>query len=145
MKKIFIVLSTLLLPNQVIAQINYGDLLVSKIVKIFDGDTIYVDIEGVHPLLGSGIGVVLNDVDTPELDHRAKCDREKKLGQKAKAFVEQRLFNAEKIELRNVIRGRWFAINADIFYDGKDLGAELLRDTVPRARFPPLYLRQLQR
>ena len=125
-QRVLLFLLAFLTSVQVTAQTTYGDLTVSKLLKVYDGDTIYVDIDEIHPLVGKNIGIKLQSVDAPEFDRRAKCDKEKKIAQEAKAFVEERLVNAKTIELRNVSRGKWFRIVADIFYDGKDLAPELL-------------------
>lgn len=103
----------------------YGDLTVSRLHRVYDGKLFFVDIEGVHPLLGKEIGVTLNRFSIPKIDRYAECDKEKRWGNKIKAFVQERLLNANKIELRNVNRGAHWYISAAVFYDGKDLGSEM--------------------
>ena len=105
---------------------NYDALTVTQLVRVYDGDTFYVDIDGLHPIIGQNTPIRLRGVDTPEVGRRSKCDEEKILGNQAKVFVEDRLTGA-KIILLNVDRGKYFRIIADVTYDGVDLATELLK------------------
>ena len=69
------------------ADSNYGDLTVTRLVRVYDGDTFYVDIDKLHEIIGKGIPIRLRGVDTPEVGHRSKCDEEKILGNQARVFV----------------------------------------------------------
>ena len=76
----------LLVPLSVFgADSNYGDLTVTRLVRVYDGDTFYVDIDGLHPIIGQNAPIRLRGVDTPEVGHRSKCDEEKILGNQARA------------------------------------------------------------
>lgn len=93
-------------------------------IKNYDGDTITFNIPNVCPILGKMAGVRLNGIDTPEI--RTKNKQEKSQAIAAGNYVRNALQNAKKIELRNVTRGKYFRLVADIFYDGKSLAQELL-------------------
>jgi len=108
------------------ADSNYGDLTETQLIRVYDGDTFYVDIDGLHPVIGQNVPIRLRGVDTPEVGHRSKCGEEKILGNKARVFVEDRLTGA-KIILLNIDRGKYFRIIADVTYDGIDLATELLK------------------
>ena len=124
-KSLFAVL--LLVPLSVFgADSNYGDLTVTRLVRVYDGDTFYVDIDELHPIIGQKVPIRLRGVDTPEVGRRGKCDEEKILGNQARVFVEDRLTGA-KIILLNIDRGKYFRIIADVTYDGVDLATELLK------------------
>jgi endonuclease YncB( thermonuclease family) len=110
---------------------NYGDLTVIRLVRVYDGDTFFVDIDELHDLIGKSIKIRLRGVDTPEVGHRSKCEEEKILGNKARVFVEDRLTGAEII-LLNIGRGTFFRILADVTYDGVDLATELLKAKLGR-------------
>ena len=105
---------------------NYGDLTVTQLVRVYDGDTFFVDIDELHNIIGKNVSIRLRGVDTPEVGHRSKCEEEKILGNKARVFVEDRLTGAEII-LLNIGRGTFFRILADVTYDGVDLATELLK------------------
>jgi len=122
----------LLVPLSVVGtDSNYGDLTVIRLVRVYDGDTFYVDIDELHDLIGKNILIRLRGVDTPEVGHRSKCEEEKILGNKARVFVEDRLTGAEII-LLNIGRGTFFRILADVTYDGVDLATELLKAKLGR-------------
>ena len=43
----------LLVPLSVFgADSNYGDLTVTRLIRVYDGDTFYVDIDELHPIIG---------------------------------------------------------------------------------------------
>ena len=104
---------------------NFGTLKVSSISSIYDGDTFRAIIKDVHPLLGERIGIRVSGVDTPEI--RGKCKLEKSLAKKAKKFTVNFLRSSKKIELRNVTRGKYFRIVADVYGDGRNLTKLLIR------------------
>jgi len=83
----------------------------------------------VHPLLGDHINIRVRDIDTPETRkwrYGYKCQRELELGLEAKRVTEEFLESAESIELRNVSRGKYFRIAADVYVDNKNLSDVLL-------------------
>lgn len=103
----------------------YGNLVVSQVTSIYDGDTFRADIKGLHPLIGSRIGIRVAGIDTPEI--RGKCPLEKKLAREAKQFTVAMLRNAKYVELHNVRRGKYFRIVADVMIDGKSLSSSLIK------------------
>ena len=103
---------------------NYGSVVVSEVTSIYDGDTFRANIKEYPELIGYRMGIRINGIDTPEM--RGKCQKEKQLAQKAKQFSVSKLRGAQKIELRNMKRGKYFRIVADVYIDGKDLGSMLI-------------------
>lgn len=103
---------------------NFGNLTVSEITSIYDGDTFRANIKDLHPLIGEHIGIRVSGVDTPEI--RGKCEQEKKLARQAKQITVDFLRSAKVIELRNVKRGKYFRVVADVFGDNKSLTNVLL-------------------
>jgi endonuclease YncB( thermonuclease family) len=102
----------------------HGTLHVSEVTSVYDGDTFRVNISGIHTLIGERIGIRVAGIDTPEM--RGKCDKEKQLARKAKQYTVAFLRNAKKIELRNVKRGKYFRIVADVYADGISLTDALI-------------------
>jgi len=126
-----ILLTALLLlsPISSIAAPTFGNLPVTQLHNVIDGDTIKVTIGSVHPLLGDRIKIRVKDIDTPEISkwkYGYKCQRELELGLEAKRVTEEFLESAESIELRNVSRGKYFRIAADVYVDNKNLSDVLL-------------------
>ena len=126
MKHIFLwVFAAVLLQSPASAKDeDYGDLVVSQVTSIYDGDTFRADIQGLHPLIGSRIGICVAGVDTPEM--RGKCEKEKQLARAAKQFTVGMLRSAKRVELHNVKRGKYFRIVADVIIDGKSLTSSLI-------------------
>ena len=98
---------------------NYGDIVVDEVVSIYDADTFRVNIAGWPALVGESMPIRANGFDAPEI--RGKCDTEKALAQQAKQLTVDALRKAEVIELRNIQRGKYFRIIADVFIDGESL------------------------
>lgn len=103
---------------------GYGDIIVSRVTNVYDGDTFRVDIDQWPALIGKNAPIRINNIDTPEL--RAKCPNEKRLALLAKSFTENKLQQADIIELKNLNRGKYFRITADVFIDGENLADGLL-------------------
>ncbi|SUZ80436.1 uncharacterized protein METZ01_LOCUS33290 [marine metagenome] len=123
MKNILIIL---ILFNSIIAASNaedYSDVSVSRIIKVIDGDTFRVDINELPDIIGKNIRIRILGINAPEIN--GKCTFEKELAIKARDFVQILLDNADLVILKNLNRGNFFRLLAEVIVDGKDLG-ELL-------------------
>ena len=116
--------STLSLHAEALSKKNYGSITVTEVSSIYDGDTFRANIKEYPPLIGYRMGIRINGIDTPEM--RGKCQKEKTLAREAKQFTVAKLRAAKKIELRNMKRGKYFRIVADVHVDGKNLGKMLI-------------------
>ena len=63
-------------------------------------------------------------VDTPEI--RGKTFGERALAKVARDYVRDLLNNSEMIMLKDVRRGKYFRIVAEVYIDGESLGKKLL-------------------
>ena len=104
---------------------NFGNATVEKVIRVYDGDTFYVNIKGFHPIIGDTIGIRIAGVDTPE--RRGGDAYTKDLARKARLYTEKRLLSAKKIILKNIRRGKYFRLVADVYVDGENLAKELIR------------------
>ena len=69
-----------------------------------------------------------------ELDTKlGKCESEKIKAREAKQFTVQALRSAKTIELKNIQRGKYFRILADVYVDGKNLADGLIKSGHARA------------
>ena len=119
MKKLAIlILPFLLLPSYSLAK-SFGDHQGAVYVRNYDGDTITFNLPGLHPIIGEKINICVNGIDTPEI--RGKCEKEKYDAKQAKEMVTDILKDAEQIILRNMERGKYFRIAADVIVDGENL------------------------
>ena len=121
---IIIILSSLL-NAEALSKKVYGSVYVSEVTSIYDGDTFRVNIKDYPTLLGYHMSIRVNGIDTPEM--RTKCVKEKNLARKAKQFTVSFLRNAKVIELRNMKRGKYFRIVADVYADNQSLSSALIK------------------
>lgn len=125
MKKILFCIALLLSVNISIAETTYGDVIVSTIIDVHDGDTFTVTINKWPTIIGDKIKIRVNGVDTPEI--RGKCKSEIELAYKAKEFTKTFLTTTKRIYLKNMARDMYFRIDADVIVDGKSLSQELIK------------------
>ena len=124
MKNILIIL---ILLNSIIVESNaedYSDVSVSRIIKVIDGDTFRVDINELPDIIGKNIRIRILGIDAPEIN--GKCAFEKELAIKARDFVQILLDNADLVVLKNLNRGNFFRLLAEVIVDGKNLGELLI-------------------
>ena len=126
MKKLLLVFILFLGVFSTQAAPEYGTVIVSKIISVYDGDTFRVDIDSLPPIVGKNIPIRLNGVDTPEI--QGKCQYEKDLALKARDFVRNKLANAKEIKLTNLQRGKYFRVVANVLLDGVSLEQDLLEN-----------------
>jgi len=100
------------------------------LVSVYDGDTITVTLLGVHPLFGERIAVRIRGIDTPEI--RGKCQEEKEGAIAARDFLRELLARAARIDLVDVMRGKFFRIVATVRADGVDVAAALVKNGLGR-------------
>ncbi len=105
-------------------QTSYGNINKVEYVRNYDGDTITVNIPGLHPLIGKEISVRVFGIDTPEI--RGGCIDSKKKGFEAKYFVAEACKNSKRIKLVNLKRDKYFRILATVYIDGENLAATLI-------------------
>ena len=104
---------------------SFGNATVLEITSIYDGDTFRANIKGFPAVIGEHMSIRINGIDTPEL--RGKCDKEKQLARLAKQFTVGRLRAANSVVLKNIKRGKYFRLIADVYLDGVNLGDQLIK------------------
>ena len=104
---------------------TYGTVVVSQLVSVYDGDTFKVNIDGWPDIVGKKISIRIYGIDTPEI--RGTSGQVKELALKAKSLSKSRLESAQTITLRNMRRGKYFRIIADVYVDHVHLGELLIR------------------
>ena len=103
---------------------TYGNVEVSKIISVYDGDTFRADIKYFPDIIGKNMGIRIYGIDTPEM--RDKRKNIKALAVKARDYVRGRLLNASKVTLKNLRRGKYFRLVAEVWVDGKNISNELI-------------------
>ena len=122
-KMIKLILITILLKP---ALLHAEDLKIKKeqIVKIYDGDTFFINIDNTLDVFGKNLGVRIKGVDTPEI--RGKCSQEKFKAILAKEYLKESLDKANCIILKNLERGKYFRVLADVYINGENMADKLL-------------------
>ena len=115
-------------PSHTPAPLN--SVTVDEVTSFKDGDTIVVNINDWPPVIGERIPVRIEGIQAPE--RRSRCDteaekaRERQLAADARIYLVGRLRGAEVVELRNIERGSFYRIIAEVWADGEDVGQEML-------------------
>lgn len=97
-----------------------------KVNRVYDGDTIFADLNCSEELFCKNIGVRLLNIDAPEI--RTKNDCEKKKALEAKQYVENKINNAKEINIINPGKGKYFRIVGDVILDGQSLSQDLIKN-----------------
>jgi len=118
-----IIIFLLLLAHSPAYAKSFGDYEGAIYVRNYDGDTITFNLPNLHPIIGEKIKIRVIGIDTPEI--RGKCENEKYNAQQAQKMVADILKDTEEITLKNMERGKYFRIAADVSVDGESL-ADLL-------------------
>lgn len=105
---------------------GYGNFVVKKVNSVYDGDTFRADLKSGHPIISNNIRIRLSGIDTPEI--KGKCWREKQLAIKARDHLNKILKSGRKIVLKNVRRGKYFRLVADVIVDGKDINKVMISE-----------------
>jgi endonuclease YncB( thermonuclease family) len=103
---------------------SFGDYSGAIYLRNYDGDTITFNLPGLHSIIGEKISIRVNGIDTPEI--KGKCEKEKYDAQQVRDMVADILKDAEQITLKNMERGKYFRIAADVFVDGESLADMLI-------------------
>lgn len=97
---------------------------VAKINRVYDGDTFFANLYNLPDIFGKDIGIRLVGIDTPELNSTDSCNRAQ--AKAARAYLEQKLKAACRIELRNLSRDKYFRVDAVIYVDGVNINQEMV-------------------
>lgn len=115
------------------AKSNFGNVVV-KWVRTYDGDTSTFNLPSWPPIIGKKISVRILGIDTPEI--RGKCSKEKILAVKARDVVRAILDDAKRegktIELRNMRRGKYFRILANVYVEEMSIAKFLIYQGLAR-------------
>lgn len=113
----------LLLSGQVLAEPRQYGQARAVVVRVCDGDTVVVDIPDFPDVVGKEIRVRLAGVNAPEL--RDPNPLRRRSGQQAKAAMVRLLPPGSVVTLTNIRRDKYFRLDADISFQGRDVAASL--------------------
>ena len=104
--------------------VHAQSIMVDRIRSVYDADTFRVDIDSWPTIIESNMSIRVNGVDAAEI--RGKCPSEKRQAKAAREFTNHFLKQGHQIELRDLKRGKYFRLIADVYVDGKSLSKELI-------------------
>jgi endonuclease YncB( thermonuclease family) len=95
-----------------------------EVIRVYDGDTITVNIPNIHPLIGQNINIRIKGVDTPEIRTSDSCEKEKAIV--ARDYVKGVLMQAKDIRLTEISKGKYFRIVGNVIADDVSIADQLL-------------------
>lgn len=113
-----------------IAQEQEGPVRVSRILRVYDGDTFYVEIDGWPSIIGSGIGIRLIGLDTPEIRGTSPCV--KAMAYKSRDKLVE-LLTGSDIFISDLYRGKYFRIVATVHANGYNVNERMMSSGRARA------------
>ena len=120
-KIIFFTLNSILISTT----FAYEDVKISKVISVYDGDTIRVDIGSFPDIIGKNIRIRLKGIDAPEI--KGKCQKEIDLAIMARDYLRNAINQSSQIELRNIQRGKYFRIVGELYVNGENMSNNLIR------------------
>ena len=111
----------------------YGNAVVERVVSVYDGDTFKADIQCWPAIIGKSISIRIYGIDTPEI--RGTRGQLKELAIEARETAKSKLLLADVIELRNMRRGKYFRIIAEVYVDGNRLADLLIESGLAKAYY----------
>lgn len=124
-----LVLLCFLMPP-VQGQDQEGPVRISRILRVYDGDTFYVEVDGWPEIIGQGIGIRIIGIDTPEIRGSSPCV--KAMAYKSRETLEA-LLTGKEIYLYNLYRGKYFRIVATVRVNGYNITEWMLARGVAKA------------
>ena len=99
-----------------------SELEVLEITKVYDGDTFKVNLNCTVDLFCKNISIRPTNYDAFELRDPVN----KRQARAAREKLKSLLTNAQRVELRNVRRGKYFRLVADVYVDDRRLSDIML-------------------
>ena len=121
-KIIFFFLNSILISST----FAYGDVKISKVISIYDGDTLMVNIDSFPDIVGKNIRIRIKGIDAPEI--KGKCQKEIDLAIMARDYLRNAINQSSQIELRNIERGKYFRIVGELYIDGENISKGLIKE-----------------
>ena len=103
----------------------YEDVKISKVISVYDGDTLRVNIDSFPDIVGKNIRIRIKGIDAPEI--KGKCQKEIDLAIMARDYLRNAINQSSQIELRNIERGKYFRIVGELYIDGENISNNLIK------------------
>jgi micrococcal nuclease len=104
-----------------------------KVVEIYDGDSIFIDLPDQHPLFGKRMGVRILGIDTPEIKTKDSCEKNKAI--LARSLLEKLIMNAKRVDVVSIQKDKYFRVLGNVIADGKSVSTELINQQLAYSYF----------
>jgi len=121
-KIIFFFLSSILISST----FAFEDVKISKVISVYDGDTLRVNIDSFPDIIGKNIRIRIKGIDAPEI--KGKCQKEIDLAIMARDYLRNTINQSSQIELRNIKRDKYFRIVGELYIDGENISKGLIKE-----------------
>lgn len=123
--KIFCVCLVCLITLSFSAEKNYGNKKVSRVVSVYDGDTFDADIDSWPTIIGKSVSIRVNGIDCAEMKGSDSLSKIKAVA--AKSLAKSLLNSGKTVTLKNMMRDKYFRIDADVYIGTTNLADTLLK------------------
>lgn len=116
-------------PPSLLAEGGCLELPPSAVVRVYDGDTLTVEVPGWPPVFRE-MSIRLTGYDTPEI--RGRCEYERELALLAKDALTGTILGARMLRLEDVRPGKYFRLTAELSADGLPVASRLIEAGLAR-------------
>lgn len=100
-------------------------LQILAITKVYDGDTFTVDLANcAEPIVCRDVPIRVAGIDAPEI--KAQCGAEAAKADRARTWLKRRLNTGRPVELKNVVRDKYFRLRAEVYIGDKMIAPEMV-------------------
>ncbi|MEX0798482.1 MAG: thermonuclease family protein [Bacteriovoracaceae bacterium] len=102
-----------------------------EVARIYDGDSIKVNIPNLHVFFAEEMSVRVTGIDTAEKYGKSPCERE--MAALARNFIYHRISMAkdrQSVELRSIKKDKYFRLNAQVWVNGYSIGNALIKESL---------------
>lgn len=111
--------------------VYHDAVIVDEVVSVYDGDTVKVNIHSWPAVIGQEISIRIRGIDTPEI-RGEECQEEEDLGYKARDLVAALASDAQRVEIRQLGRDKYFRLLGELWIDNQSVGALLIEQGLAR-------------
>lgn len=105
-----------------------GSIYANPIIRVIDGDTVLISAKYLPPPLPPQMPLRIQNIDTPEKGHLAKCEKEIQLAMEAKKYAEQLIKNGKNIEIIIKSWDKYARYLGDVKIDGILLSESMINN-----------------
>lgn len=105
---------------------TYGNIVITDIVNVYDGDTVHVNIKDWPDIVGKNIGIRVIGIDAPEMHDTNPIIKAKAI--ESREFLKNLLSKSKKIELKNIGRDKYFRLLGELWTDDNNVADIMIKN-----------------